>query len=38
VVFTLAAMRSEFAGGSPWPPWWPAQAAALAAILGALDS
>jgi hypothetical protein len=38
VVFTLAAMRSEFAGGSPWPPWWPAQAAALAAILGTLDS
>jgi aminoglycoside phosphotransferase (APT) family kinase protein len=38
VVFTLAAMHSEFAGGSPWPPWWPAQAAALAAILGALDS
>jgi aminoglycoside phosphotransferase (APT) family kinase protein len=36
VVFTLSAMRSEFAGGAPWPPWWPAQATALATILDAL--
>lgn len=36
VVFTLSAMRSEFAGGSPWPPWWPAQAAGLATMLDAL--
>jgi aminoglycoside phosphotransferase (APT) family kinase protein len=35
-VFTLAAMQSEYAAGSPWPPWWPAQAAALAVIVGEL--
>lgn len=35
-VFTLAAMHSELAGGSPWPPWWPAQTAALRAIVGEL--
>ena len=33
VVFILWAMRCEFEGGSPWPPWWPAQSAALSAIL-----
>ncbi len=36
VIFTLSAMRSELAGGAPWPPWWPAQAAGLATVLGAL--
>lgn len=36
VIFTLTAMRSELAGGAPWPPWWPAQTAALAAMLDAL--
>jgi len=36
-VFTLAAMHSELAGGSPWPPWWPAQTTALRAIVGELD-
>jgi len=36
VIFTLSAMRSEFAGGAPWPPWWPAQAAGLATMLDAL--
>jgi aminoglycoside phosphotransferase (APT) family kinase protein len=37
VVFILWSMQGELAGGSPWPPWWPAQAAALTAILAALD-
>jgi aminoglycoside phosphotransferase (APT) family kinase protein len=37
IVFTLQAMHSELAGGSPWPPWWPAQTAALRAIVGELD-
>jgi aminoglycoside phosphotransferase (APT) family kinase protein len=36
LIFTLSAMRSEFAGGAPWPPWWPAQAAGLATMLDAL--
>ncbi|HEY1641772.1 MAG TPA: hypothetical protein VGG35_13865 [Streptosporangiaceae bacterium] len=36
VIFTLSAMRSELAGGAPWPPWWPAQEAALATMLDAL--
>ena len=36
VVFILSAMRSEFIGGAPWPPWWPAQAAALATLLDGL--
>jgi Ser/Thr protein kinase RdoA (MazF antagonist) len=36
VIFTLSAMRSEFAGGAPWPPWWPAQASGLATMLDAL--
>jgi aminoglycoside phosphotransferase (APT) family kinase protein len=36
VVFILWSMRGELAGGAPWPPWWPAQAAALSAILDAL--
>jgi aminoglycoside phosphotransferase (APT) family kinase protein len=38
IVFTLQAMHSELAGGSPWPPWWPAQTAALRAIVSELDS
>ena len=33
VVFILWSMIGEHAGGSPWPPWWPAQTAALTAIL-----
>jgi len=37
VAFILEAMKSEHAGGSPWPPWWPAQIRALHAILEALD-
>lgn len=37
VVFILWAMRCEFEGGAPWPPWWPAQCAALTAILGELE-
>jgi aminoglycoside phosphotransferase (APT) family kinase protein len=36
VIFALSAMRSEFAGGSPWPPWWPVQASGLATMLDAL--
>jgi aminoglycoside phosphotransferase (APT) family kinase protein len=36
IVFTLQAMHSELAGGSPWPPWWPAQTTALRAIVGEL--
>jgi aminoglycoside phosphotransferase (APT) family kinase protein len=35
-VFILWAMRCELAGGSPWPPWWPVQTAALTAILDEL--
>lgn len=34
--FTLRSMHGELAGGAPWPPWWPAQATALTAILDAL--
>src|ERR1700735_1131459 len=26
----------EFSAGTPWPPWWPAQATALTAILDEL--
>ena len=37
VAFIVEAMKSELAGGSPWPPWWPAQIRALHAILEALD-
>jgi Ser/Thr protein kinase RdoA (MazF antagonist) len=37
VVFTLWSMKSEIAGGAPWPPWWPAQAAVLSALLDELD-
>ena len=37
VVFVLWAMKGEFAGGSPWPPWWPTQAAVLTALLDELD-
>lgn len=36
VIFALSAVRSEFAGGAPWPPWWPAQATGLATMLDAL--
>lgn len=35
-VFIVWSMQGELAGGAPWPPWWPAQAVALAAILDAL--
>jgi Ser/Thr protein kinase RdoA (MazF antagonist) len=35
VVFSLSSMHSEFVGGAPWPPWSPAQAAALTAMLDA---
>lgn len=34
--FTLRSMHGELAGCAPWPPWWPAQATALTAILDAL--
>ncbi len=37
VVFTLWSMQGEFSAGTPWPPWWPAQATALSAILDELD-
>jgi aminoglycoside phosphotransferase (APT) family kinase protein len=33
VAFILSSMQGELAGGAPWPPWWPNQAAALSAIL-----
>jgi aminoglycoside phosphotransferase (APT) family kinase protein len=36
-VFMLWAMRCEHEGGSPWAPWWPAQAATLTAVLDELD-
>ena len=36
-VFVLWAMRCEIEGGSPWPPWWPRQCAALTALLDELD-
>lgn len=29
-VFSLWSMTGELEGGAPWPPWWPAQCAALA--------
>jgi aminoglycoside phosphotransferase (APT) family kinase protein len=36
-VFILSSMQGEYAGGAPWPPWWPAQAAALSRVLDELD-
>jgi hypothetical protein len=33
VAFILSSMQGELAGGAPWSPWWPNQAAALSAIL-----
>lgn len=36
-VFVMWSMEGEFSGGSPWPPWWPAQSRTLALILDALD-
>ncbi|HEV2374611.1 MAG TPA: phosphotransferase [Streptosporangiaceae bacterium] len=36
VVFILWSMHGEFAAGTPWPPWWPAQRAALQLILDEL--
>jgi Ser/Thr protein kinase RdoA (MazF antagonist) len=37
-MFVLSSMGAEFSAGAPWPPWWPANAAALTTILDALDS
>jgi hypothetical protein len=31
-------MEAEFSAGAPWPPFWPANAAALTTILDALDT
>jgi hypothetical protein len=36
IAFILWSMQGELSGGAPWPPWWPAQAAALSAILDTL--
>jgi len=36
IAFILWAMEGELSGGAPWPPWWPAQATALSAIITAL--
>jgi aminoglycoside phosphotransferase (APT) family kinase protein len=36
IAFALWSMHGELSGGAPWLPWWPAQSAALAAILDAL--
>lgn len=36
-VFVCWSMAGEFEGGAPWPPWWPAQAAALTRLLDSLD-
>lgn len=36
-VFVCSSMGGEAAAGSPWPPWWPAQAAALAVLVASLD-
>jgi aminoglycoside phosphotransferase (APT) family kinase protein len=35
-VFVLWAMRCEHEGGSPWAPWWPAQAATLTRLVDEL--
>lgn len=37
VAFVVRAMVGERDGGSPWPPWWELQVAALRTLLGQLD-
>lgn len=36
-VFLCSSMAGEFAAGSPWPPWWPAQTGALSTLVTSLD-
>lgn len=36
-VFLCSSMAGEFAAGSPWPPWWPAQTDALSTLVTSLD-
>jgi Ser/Thr protein kinase RdoA (MazF antagonist) len=37
-MFVLSSMAAEFSSGAPYPPFWPANAAALRTILDALDT
>ena len=36
-VFLCSSMAGEFAGGSPWPPWWPVQTHVLSKLVTSLD-
>jgi Ser/Thr protein kinase RdoA (MazF antagonist) len=37
-MFVVSSMEGEFSSGAPWPPFWPANSAALTTILDAFDA